>query len=176
MIRDKVHSDGSGDSEILSRRSLQVFRTVRSAWWFVAALVLQFSATTQFLNAQEENYEVPPEARVQEGVPQGKVEGPFTFRNSRIFPGTVREYWVYVPAKYDPAKPPCLMIVQDGIGRANDWKLTTVLDNMIHSGEIPAQLAIYVNHGVVTTDNPMRSRDSIEVLSTMDWEIVMQDS
>ena len=98
--------------------------------------------------AMEEEYPVPPEGEVKAGVPQGKIEGPFEFRSS-IFAGTVREYWVYVPAQYDPAKPPCLMIVQDGLSMANNWRLPTVLDNMIHSGEIPVQLGLFVGHGSV---------------------------
>lgn len=102
--------------------------------------------------AAEDEYPVPPEGIVKEGVPQGKVEGPFEFRSS-IFAGTVREYWVYVPAQYDPAKPPCLMIVQDGLGAAKNWRLPTVLDNMIHSGEVPVQLGLFVGHGSVPASN-----------------------
>lgn len=101
---------------------------------------------------QQENYPRPSEAEVIAGVPQGSIEGPFEFR-SNIFPGTVRDYWVYVPAQYDPAKPPALMIVQDGLGMAQNWALPTVLDNMIHSGEVPVQLAVFVNHGSVPAAN-----------------------
>ena len=39
-----------------------------------------------------------------------------TFGESKIFPGTVRDYWVYVPKQYDPAKPACVYVGQDGIG------------------------------------------------------------
>jgi gluconolactonase len=103
-------------------------------------------------SATEEEYPVPPEAEIKDGVAQGKIEGPFEFRSS-IFPSTVREYWVYVPAQYDPAKPPCLMIVQDGLGMAKNWRLPTVLDNMIHSGEVPVQLGLFVGHGSVPAAN-----------------------
>ena len=103
-------------------------------------------------NAQQEDYPKPPESEIKPGVPHGKIEGPFEFR-STIFAGTVREYWVYVPAQYDPAKPPCLLIVQDGLGRAKDYGAPVVLDNMIHSGEIPVQLGIFVNHGSVPAAN-----------------------
>ena len=51
--------------------------------------------------APDDTYPVPPEARVQAGVPQGKVERPFQFY-SRIYPGTVRDFWIHVPAKYAP--------------------------------------------------------------------------
>ena len=113
---------------------------------------------------QTEEYPAPPEAQVKDGVPQGKVEGPFEFR-SNLFPGTIRDYWVYVPAQYNSAAPPALMIVQDGLGLANNWALPTVLDNMIHTGEIPVQLAIFVNHGSVpaaTADAQPRFNRSFE--------------
>ncbi len=100
------------------------------------------------LPAQDETPPVPVEARRAEGVPQGKIEGPFEFR-SQIFPGTVRKYWVYIPAQYDPDQPPCLMIVQDGLGLANGWNVPTVLDNMIHQGRVPVQLGLFIDHGQV---------------------------
>ena len=115
-------------------------------------MFLNFLILTNLVSGQEETYPVPAEAVERDNVARGKLEGPFEFR-STIYPGTVREYWVYVPAKYDPAKPPCLMIVQDGLGMANSWKLPTVLDNMIHDGTIPVQLGIFVNHGLVPAPN-----------------------
>src|ERR1700722_20665437 len=39
----------------------------------------------------------------------------YSFANSKIFPGTVRNYWIYVPRHYDPAKPACLYVNQDGV-------------------------------------------------------------
>ncbi len=98
--------------------------------------------------AAQESYPDHPDALPQEGVPQGKVEGPFEWR-STIFPGTVRDYWVYVPAQYDAARPACVFVVQDGLNRAKDWKLTTSLDNLIHKGDVPPQIGIFINPGVV---------------------------
>jgi gluconolactonase len=103
---------------------------------------------------REESYPVPPEAVIKAGVPQGKIEGPFSFR-SEIYPGTERQYWVYVPAQYSPDKPACVTIVQDGLNRARGWRLPQILDNLIHDGSVPVQLGIFVNHGIVPepTDN-----------------------
>lgn len=120
--------------------------------YFVLLFLVAIRLTVTPAIAAEDEYPVPPEGVVKEGVPQGKVEGPFEFRSS-IFAGTVREYWVYVPAQYDPSKPPCLMIVQDGLGAAKNWRLPTVLDNMIHSGEVPVQLGLFVGHGSVPASN-----------------------
>lgn len=102
--------------------------------------------------AQTESYPTPPESVENVDVPKGKIDGPHKFL-SKIFPGTEREYWVYVPAEYNAEKPPCLMVVQDGYKKARSWKLSTVLDNMIHSGDIPVQLGVFVTPGVVPAAN-----------------------
>lgn len=120
----------------------------RSLLFVTAVLIVTLEARSARSQTKEPDYPVPPEAMEKEGVPKGRVEGPFQFR-SQIFPGTIRDYWVYVPAAYNPEKPPALMIVQDGLGMANGWRLPVLLDNMIHSGEIPVQLGIFVGHGHV---------------------------
>lgn len=100
----------------------------------------------------DENYPVPHEAIEKSGVPKGTIDGPHEFK-SEIFPGTVRQYWVYVPVQYDAAKPACLMVVQDGYNKAKGWRLPIVLDNMIHSKDVPVQLGVFVTPGVVPAAN-----------------------
>ena len=45
------------------------------------------------------------------------------------------------------------MIVQDGLNRAKGWKLPVALDNLIHRGEIPVTIGIFVTPGVVPAPN-----------------------
>src|SRR5262245_13042581 len=45
---------------------------------------------------QGDDYQPGPDSVAQPGVPKGEVLK-FTFENSKIFPGTYRDYWVYVP-------------------------------------------------------------------------------
>ena len=115
----------------------------------VAPLVLTLAAwmATGICSADDE-YPVHPDSKPQDGVPQGEIKGPFEWR-SELFPGTVREYAIYVPAQYDGSKPVCSMIVQDGLRKAEQWKLPTVLDNLIHKGAVPVQIGIFVSPGVV---------------------------
>lgn len=116
------------------------------------ALCLVASAT--LLQAQSaETYPVHPDAQVKPGVPQGKVEGPFNWE-SKIFPGTTRNYWIYVPKQYDETKPACVAILQDGLNRAKGWNLTTIFDNFIAAGEMPVTIGIFINPGVVPASNP----------------------
>lgn len=103
---------------------------------------------TPFAFAQEESYPDHPDSVKKAGVPEGKVEGPFEW-TSKIFPGTNRQYWVYVPAQYDAAKPACVFVTQDGLGMANGWKLPTVMDNLIHEKAMPVTIGIFINPGAV---------------------------
>lgn len=93
-------------------------------------------------------YPVDPASVEHPGVPKGEVLH-FIFDRSRIFPGTWREYWVYVPAQYRPDKPACVYINQDGI----QWKAPVVFDNLIHNNEMPVTIGVFVTPGrVLSTD------------------------
>ncbi|GAB4144173.1 MAG: SMP-30/gluconolactonase/LRE family protein [Planctomycetaceae bacterium] len=96
----------------------------------------------------QNHYPLTADSKPQPGVQRGEVLGPFTWK-SRIFPGTTRNYWIYKPAQYNPKKPACVMVVQDGLGRARGWKLPTVLDNLIHKKEVPVTIGIFISPGVV---------------------------
>ncbi|HEY7512674.1 MAG TPA: esterase family protein, partial [Vicinamibacteria bacterium] len=48
-----------------------------------------------------DDYALGPDSMRQAGTPQGRVEGPFIWKSPTVFQGTVRQYWVYVPAQYD---------------------------------------------------------------------------
>jgi gluconolactonase len=96
----------------------------------------------------QENYPVHPDSKPQAGVPKGEIKGPFQW-TSHIFPGTVREYAIYVPAQYNPDTPACVMVIQDGLRKAQGWKLPTVFDNLIHKKEMPVTIGIFISPGVV---------------------------
>jgi gluconolactonase len=76
--------------------------------------------------------------------PKGEVKH-YEFDHSKIFPGTVRDYWVYVPKQYDPAKPACLYVNQDG----RQYKAPEVFDELIHKKEMPVTIGVFVMHGRV---------------------------
>jgi sugar lactone lactonase YvrE/enterochelin esterase-like enzyme len=82
-------------------------------------------------------------------IPKGEVTK-YTFGPSKIFPGTVRDYWVYVPKQYDPAKPACVYINQDGI----QYNAPAVFDELIHKKEMPVTIGVFVRPGVVKALSP----------------------
>jgi enterochelin esterase family protein len=69
---------------------------------------------------------------------------------SKIFPGTTRDWWVYVPAQYKNDAPAAVMVFQDGHDYVNpkgDWRVPTVFDNLIARGEMPVTIGIFINPG-----------------------------
>lgn len=85
----------------------------------------------------------------QEGVPKGTVTK-HVFEDSRVYPGTTHEYWVYVPAQYAAAEPAAVMVFQDGegyLGREGAVRAPTVFDNLIHKGEMPVTIGVFINPG-----------------------------
>ena len=113
----------------------------------LACLIMSLSLSAF---AADEDYKPGPDAMPKDGVPKGKVsQREWT---SEIFPGTVRDYWVYVPAQYDGKTPAAVLICQDGGGFVREngpFRVPTVLDNLIHAGDIPVTIGIFINPGVV---------------------------
>ncbi|MCK6501160.1 MAG: hypothetical protein L6Q38_16900, partial [Nitrospira sp.] len=115
-----------------------------------SATLLALVCLTQPVASRAANdYPLTPDSQPQPGVPQGAIlDGTYT-SSGALFPGTVRPYSVYIPAQYDASTPACVMVFQDGKGRANEWKVPTVFDNLIHKKEMPVTLGIFVSPGVV---------------------------
>src|SRR5437016_11913410 len=96
-----------------------------------------------------DDYVLGPNSQFKADVPHGRIER-FQFTNSTVFPGTVRDGGVYIPAQYEPAKPAALMVFQDGIGYLStngSWRVPFVFDNLIAAKEMPVTIAIFLNPG-----------------------------
>ncbi|MGE4183178.1 MAG: SMP-30/gluconolactonase/LRE family protein [Limisphaerales bacterium] len=99
------------------------------------------------------NYTLGTDSMPREGVPAGElIDGTYISTNS-LFPGTTRAYTVYLPRQLDRQSPAPLLVVQDGRGMANGWKVPVVLDNLIHSKELPPIVGVFVSPGVVPAPN-----------------------
>ncbi len=110
--------------------------------------------TRRFGGGQLEVYETHPDSLEREGVPRGVVTARAPWR-SRIFEGTTRDWWVYVPAQARPDVPAAVMVFQDGAG-VRPW-VPTVLDNLIAAGDIPVTVAIFLNPGTFADGRSNRS-------------------
>jgi len=116
------------------------------------------AASSSLVSAQEakppapdDQYKLGPDSQAQPGVPEGTVSEA-EWSTSKIYPGTVRKYWIYVPKQYDASKPACLMVFQDGGGyvkRDGAWRVPTVFDNLIHKKEMPVTVGLFINPGSI---------------------------
>jgi gluconolactonase len=91
----------------------------------------------------------PRAVRGEDAVPKGEVTK-YTFDQSKVFPGTTREYWIYVPQQYDPAKPACVHVNQDGL----QYNAPAVFDELIAKKEIPVIIGVFVRPGEVKATSP----------------------
>ncbi|MEP6788381.1 MAG: alpha/beta hydrolase-fold protein, partial [Acidobacteriota bacterium] len=117
---------------------------------FLCLVGLFISATAQ----TTDNYQSGPDSKPQEGVPKGETLK-FVFDHSKIFPGTTREYWIYVPAQYLADKPACVYVNQDGI----KYAAPTVFDNLINKKEMPVTIGVFVMPGKVMAEKPETAQD-----------------
>ena len=96
-----------------------------------------------------EHYEMPAEAKAQAGVPEGRLEK-FEWKDSKVFPNTVRDVTVYIPAQYEATKPASLMVWQDGSRHAEpngQLRATRVFDSLIAKGEMPVTIGVFIDPG-----------------------------
>lgn len=83
-----------------------------------------------------------PPAIAPEQILPGRIEK-FTFDRSKIFPGTVREVTVFIPAQYDGSKPACVYVRTDGFNPFEQ----KMLETMIATKEIPVTVGVFVRPG-----------------------------
>ncbi|MEY2599779.1 MAG: Gluconolactonase precursor [Verrucomicrobiota bacterium] len=114
--------------------------TLSAAVWLLLSLPLL---------AAEVGWKLHPDAEEKPDVPRGSVEKIEAWE-SQVFPGTTRDWWIYLPSGLDPAKPAALMVFQDGHDYVNPkghWRVPTVLDNLIARAEMPPTVAVFLNPG-----------------------------
>lgn len=107
----------------------------------------------------DRQYTPCPEAHPAPGVPRGALLHVENWNGSRIYPGTVRDFWVYVPDALDrTAQPPALMVFQDGaayLDPEGPVRATKVFDSLLASDEVPPVVGVFVNPG-----RPPRTNDA----------------
>ena len=142
-----------GDGLMVSRgnRTVQVVDCWR--WAVCVALIVVF--IPKHAQAYQQKQPVPtryshgPDSMIDQDVPQGTIEE-FTHLDSKIYPGTKRRFYTYVPKQYDPSKPAALMVFQDGhayVNRNGEYRAPVVMDNLIDAGQIPVTIGVFVDPG-----------------------------
>ena len=89
-------------------------------------------------------------------VPKGVLKGPFEFK-SKVIEGTVRRYWIYVPAQYNSSQAAGLLVFQDGQRATNpegSLRVPQVMENLIASGEMPITIGLFITPGNTSETYP----------------------
>lgn len=112
-----------------------------------------------------------PAVAQQANSGSGPLEGQLrsgVFDSSEVFPGTRRDYRLYIPSQYTGDSPAHLLVCMDGLNYAKldgAFRTPAVLDELIAHGDIPTTIAVFVNPGTVPAKLPgaaSRSNRSFE--------------
>ena len=101
-----------------------------------------------------EVYAEHPDSRVRSDVPKGKLTQMPKFR-SKVFEGTSRDWWVYVPAQGTGDTPAAVMVFQDGGGYKEF--IPTVFDNLIARKDMPVTVGVFIQPGTFDDGKSNRS-------------------
>ncbi|MEX2357682.1 MAG: SMP-30/gluconolactonase/LRE family protein, partial [Pirellulaceae bacterium] len=129
-----------------------------------------FTTFSAIASAQAPNYPTPPEAKRQEGVPVGTLTRG-TFADSKIYPGTTRDYTIYIPDQYQAdGEEAALMVFQDGDGFCRDRggsRAHIVFDNLIHEKAMPVTIGLFINPGVLP---PVKEGDHVQLNRSIEYD------
>jgi len=99
-----------------------------------------------------------PDSYAKPGAPQGTLSEKMV-HTSKLYDGMVSDWWIYVPAQYDAAKPAALMVWHDGQGMINRTVAANslnVFDNLTAQGKIPVVIQVFIAPGKIG-EKAMRS-------------------
>jgi enterochelin esterase-like enzyme len=108
--------------------------------------------TSQEVPPGTKKYTYGADSMQQPGVPAGTLSAKLSIV-SHIYDGMQSNYWIYVPAQYDPKTPAALMVFQDGSGyidRKGSKPALNVIDNLIAQHKIPVMICVFVDPGDVS--------------------------
>lgn len=124
-----------------------------------ASLFLMVAIFTPICHAADpdDQYVLGPDSQRHEDVPRGAVTK-HTFK-STVFAGTIREYYLYVPAEQHRQNQVDfgVMVFQDGhayVKEDGQFRVPVVFDNLIHQGELPPLVGIFINPGHESDELP----------------------
>jgi len=118
-----------------------------------------------------------PLSYLQPGVPSGTLS-PKIIHTSKIYDGMKGEYWIYVPAQYDPKVSAAVMVFQDGggyIDREGNNPALNVIDNLIAQKKIPVLIAVFINPGDISDSPGTPTYNFVKAYSDK-WQRTLKDS
>jgi enterochelin esterase family protein len=114
---------------------------------------------------------------LQPGVPTGTLS-PKIMHTSKIYDGMKSEYWIYVPAQYDPKTSAALMVFQDGGGyteRDSGRNVLNVIDNLMAQKKIPVMICVFINPGDISESSGTPTYKFVKAYSEK-WQRDLKDA
>lgn len=125
------------------------YRSVLKVTSFMKHSLLLLFFSLHILAAEPE-FPLTADSKPQAEVAKGTlIKDSYTAPESSVFPGTVREYQIYLPSGFDRAQPAHFMVFQDGV----IYQAPVVFDNLIAKKDIPSLVGIFIKPGVVPAAN-----------------------
>ncbi len=114
---------------------------------------------------------------LQPGTPSGTLSEKLIY-TSKIYHGMKSEYWIYVPAQYDPKVAAAVMVFQDGggyIDRNGNNPALNVIDNLIAQKKIPVMICVFINPGDISGSPGTPTYDFVKAYGDK-WSRTLKDS
>lgn len=115
---------------------------------FLVVLLTGIQTISFAQDISNKSYPYNPASKASAGIPKGEVLQ-FSFNNSKLYPGTSRSYWVYIPEEYKPEKPACLFVCMDEVL----FNAPTVFDYLISKKEMPVTIGVFIESGTIMNDS-----------------------
>ena len=156
-----------------------------SALWYAAAHIEPVSKLHSFyylLNGARfgGSLDLPafgPLTYLHPGVPSGTLSDKIT-HTSKIYDRMKSDYWIYVPAQYDPKIPAALMVFQDGgwyIQRDGSIPVLNAIDNLIAQKKIPVMICVFIFPGHIDDSPGTPTYNFVKAYSDK-WHRTLSDS
>lgn len=111
------------------------------------------------------------------GVPTGKLSDVIV-HTSKIYDGMKSNYWIYVPAQYEPNTPAALMVFQDGEwykDRDGNIPILSAIDNLIAQKKIPVMICVFIQPGDISGSPGTPTYNFVKAHSEK-WQRTMLDA
>jgi gluconolactonase len=117
----------------------------RPARMYVSSLAIVLAASASLVPASPlpQTTPAPPSLQALAAANPHVTKGEFD--QSKVYPGTWREYWVYIPPQLDRSRPAPVMVFQDGL----QYNAPAIFDDLIQKKTIPPMVGVFVMHGRV---------------------------
>ncbi|MFD1141014.1 alpha/beta hydrolase-fold protein [Larkinella insperata] len=110
----------------------------------LSLLMVGLLTTTWAQDVSNKRYPYEPAHQALSDGQRGEVFK-VDFPKSKLYPGTSRSYWVYVPKAYRPDQPACLFVCLDGVL----FNAPTVFDHLIAQKQMPVTIGVFIQPGTL---------------------------